>query len=79
MVQRAFPLLSSYSPGRIEFLAPEDKDAKVDSGTGWSRILDETWDRLQHSSTERLKVQIADGPGDEKASELSARSGRFFG
>ena len=75
MVQRAFSLLSSYPPERIQFLAPEDKSAKVDSVTGWSRILDETWTQLHHSSPERLKVQIADGPGDEQASEYDPPDG----
>ncbi len=68
MVQQAFPILNEYPPQRIEFLSPENKDAKIE-GEGWSRILDATWDRLYRESPERLKVQVADGPGDQQASE----------
>jgi len=63
MAQRAFPTLAHYPADRIEFLSPEDKDAKIESD-GWSRILDDTWDRLYTDGPERLKVQVADGPGE---------------
>jgi len=78
MIQRAFPNLSNFPSGRIEFLAPEDKDAKVENVNAWSRILDETWDRFKYASPDRLKVQIADGPGDEDRRESLVCQGYFW-
>ena len=66
IVRRAFPILDEYSTDRIEFAIPVDKDAK---DVRWSRVLDDAWPNFVNCPPSRLRVQIADRPGDAEASE----------
>ena len=64
MVRRAFPILEEYDLDRIEF----DASFPLES-TRWSRILDEAWPGFASNPPTRLRVRVADGPGDKAASE----------
>ncbi|WVR03018.1 hypothetical protein IAU60_000007 [Kwoniella sp. DSM 27419] len=70
IVQRGLPVLAEYSPDRIEFLSPVELDAegRVKDGR-WGKILDETWPTFKHNPPTRLRIQVADLPGDEQRRE----------
>ncbi|WWC90801.1 uncharacterized protein L201_005738 [Kwoniella dendrophila CBS 6074] len=70
IVQRGFPLLAEYPPSRIEFLSPVEMDSegKVINDR-WGKILDEAWPGFKHNPPTRLRVQVADLPGDEERNE----------
>ncbi|WRT68304.1 uncharacterized protein IL334_005280 [Kwoniella shivajii] len=67
IVQRGFNTLAEYSPDRIEFLSPVevDSEGKVRDDR-WGKVLDEAWPGFKSNPPRRLRVQIADGPGDEQ-------------
>ena len=66
IVRRAFPILDEYDLDRIEF----DASFALEN-TRWSRILDEAWLGFASNPPTRLRVRLADGPGDEAASEFA--------
>ncbi|WWC63195.1 uncharacterized protein I303_105795 [Kwoniella dejecticola CBS 10117] len=67
IVQRGFPNLAEYPAHRIEFLSPVeiDSEGKV-KGDKWAKIFDEAWPGFKTHPPARLRVQIADLPGDEE-------------
>ena len=74
MVRRAFSHLADYPPERIDFLSPVVPDAKTDDDKAWSRILDEAWENFESNPPARLRVQIADAPGDAERSKSKLSS-----
>ncbi|WVW85728.1 hypothetical protein I302_107766 [Kwoniella bestiolae CBS 10118] len=68
IVQRGFPLLATYPPHRIEFLSPvEMLDAHGrPQPDRWGKIMDEAWVGFRSNPPQRLRVQVADAPGDEE-------------
>ncbi|ORX37945.1 hypothetical protein BD324DRAFT_623908 [Kockovaella imperatae] len=70
MVLRAFPVLNNYPPGRIEFLAAVSPETKLEDVHGWSRIMDEAWDEFTTDAPSRLKIQVADLPGQARRREI---------
>ncbi|CAD6566650.1 MAG: hypothetical protein TREMPRED_002881 [Tremellales sp. Tagirdzhanova-0007] len=69
IVRRAFPILDEYDLDRIEF----DASFALEN-TRWSRILDEAWLGFASNPPTRLRVRLADGPGDEAATLITGAS-----
>ncbi|WVQ68231.1 uncharacterized protein L199_006438 [Kwoniella botswanensis] len=70
IVQRAFPILSTYPTNRIEISSFVEIDMPNGNGRRsderWCMIMDEAWSGFKTNPPKRLRVQIADGPGDEE-------------
>nr|XP_019006788.1 uncharacterized protein I203_00381 [Kwoniella mangroviensis CBS 8507]OCF70249.1 hypothetical protein I203_00381 [Kwoniella mangroviensis CBS 8507] len=73
IVQRAFPILSTYPPNRIEISSLVETEVQNGSGRRaderWCMIMDEAWSGFKTNPPKRLRVQIADGPRDEEKSK----------
>ncbi|WWD02416.1 hypothetical protein V865_000455 [Kwoniella europaea PYCC6329] len=70
IVQRAFPILSTYPPNKIEISSLVEIDVQNGSGRRaderWCMIMDEAWSGFRSNPPKRLRVQIADDPRDEE-------------
>ena len=66
MVQRGFPTLAEYPPDRIEFHVPVKLDG-FGQPEVWGKVLDEAWGGFDRDPPTKLRVQVADLPGEERA------------
>ena len=69
-MQRGFPTLAEFPSTRIEFFTPVQLDAEGRVvNERWGRVMDEAWRRFDRDPPTRLRVQVADLPGEEEERE----------
>lgn len=61
VVRRAFPEVAKYPDSRIEFEVGID-GSKED----WGGLMDDAWSQFATQAPSRIKVTVADGPGDAR-------------
>jgi hypothetical protein len=62
MVQKVFHELADIEPDRLSLYIHIDDGCQ--GGCRWAALLDETWATLKQNPPKRLRVVVADLPGD---------------